>query len=106
VEDLCDKTFPRGNLVRRSSALPSDHDFIRAWSFRGGDSRRGLNRQKEKQSQEIEKAKSIEGPSRQTQSKACIEIVREIHSSVLQGKARNLSFLGFKRKRDPSLCPD
>ena len=72
VEDFCDKTFPRRDFVRCCSALPSDHDFIRARSFRGCDSRGSRNRQKEKQRQENEEAKSIEGASRQSQPKACL----------------------------------
>jgi hypothetical protein len=47
VEDFCDKTFPHRDLVRRCSGFPTGHDFIRAWSIRGTDSRGGLNLQKE-----------------------------------------------------------
>jgi hypothetical protein len=106
VEDFCDKTFPRRDIVRRCSALHSDHDFIRARSFRGRDSRGIPNRQKEKQSQKSEEAKSIEGPSRQTHSKACVEILGEVHKTVIPSEARNLSFVRTQEKRDSSLCSE
>jgi hypothetical protein len=70
VEDFCDQIFPCRDLVRRGFAGASDHSSIRSRSFRGASSCVGFKRQKEKQSQESEEAKNIEGPSRQTQSKA------------------------------------
>jgi hypothetical protein len=70
VEDFCDQTLPCLDLVRRCFAVTSDHAAIRSRSFRGSSSRGGFKRQEEKQSQENEEAKNIEGPSRQTQSKA------------------------------------
>jgi hypothetical protein len=75
VEEFCDQTLPCRHFVRRCFTVPSDHASIRSRSFRGGSSRGGFKRQKEKQSQENEEAKNIEGPSRQTQSKARLALI-------------------------------
>jgi len=70
VEEFCDQTLPCRDFVRRCLAVPSDQSSNRSRSFRGGSSCGGFKDKEEKQSQENEEAKNIEGPSRQAHSKA------------------------------------